>query len=90
MKTPSRRSGREGAERCLSGDCIPSKSRSKSQLKPAPVIVIDGCCVRIIAGEAFALGIPRRQSFAWPADALEYAQRLAQERDWPIDARGER
>lgn len=53
-----------------------------------PVIVVDGCTVRIVSGYAEKDVPPRRQSFAWTKDAAVYARRLSAERGWPIEAGG--
>jgi hypothetical protein len=50
-----------------------------------PLIELDGSTVRIIGGGQ--INVPRRQSFAWPSNALEYARRLSREHGWPIEER---
>ncbi len=51
----------------------------------ATIIHLDGRTVRIIAERK--LDIPRRQSFAWVTGARAYAERLNEERGWPIEGK---
>jgi len=58
-----------------------------------PVIQVSGCVVRI-SGDV-PKGIPRRQSFAWEANARDFAERLSAEHGWlivgePTASRGNR
>lgn len=50
-----------------------------------PRIVVDGCIVRIITEPDARLTVPKRQSFAWPANAEAYAQQLSLERGWKLE-----
>jgi hypothetical protein len=51
-------------------------------------IILDGCTVRL-SGEP-PKGVPKRQGFAWEANARDYAERLSAEHDWPIEVAGAR
>jgi hypothetical protein len=53
-------------------------------------IMVTGCTVTILASNYAELDIPRRQGFAWPENAEEYAQRLSAERGWPVERGGSR
>jgi hypothetical protein len=62
--------------------------RAKGKRSAAPVICIEGCTVRIIGDVPKSGHVPRRQSFAWAANAQEYAERLSLSRGWAIEPRG--
>lgn len=71
------------------GSGTPSKSIAETQrlsTDNSPLIVVSGTFVRIVGGFDQPDVPPRRQSFAWEADAKAYAERLSRERGWPIEA----
>jgi hypothetical protein len=51
-------------------------------------IVVNGTEVRLLADNYAELDVPRRQGFAWEANARDYAERLSRERGWPIEGAG--
>ena len=64
----------------------PTATHSEAQQLSGVTIVLDCCTVRIV-GDIKAdnsTHLPRRQSFAWPADAHAYAERLSRDRGSPI------
>lgn len=55
-----------------------------------PRIIVGGTTVRIVGDAPISnvpssSHLPRRQSFAWEANALDYAERLSVEHGWPIE-----
>jgi hypothetical protein len=50
--------------------------------------VVVGCTVTILASNYTELDVPRRQGFAWPENARDYAEQLSRERGWPIEGAG--
>lgn len=73
---------------CRHGQRTPSKSSCAQQHLPddnKPIIVVEGSRVRLVGGFPAKLDYPRRQGFAWPNLALEFATRLSRERGWPIE-----
>lgn len=85
MKTPTPSLG-VGAGRCLGVGTLSNSLAKTQHLRDcnSPSIIIDGCTVRITDPPK---GIPRRQSFAWEANALDYAERLSVEHGWPIEVK---
>jgi hypothetical protein len=51
-------------------------------------IVVNGTEVRILADDYARVDVPRRQGFAWPENARDFAERLSAERGWPIEGAG--
>jgi hypothetical protein len=51
-------------------------------------IVLNGTEVRILCDDYAKLDVPRRQGFAWPENARDYAEQLSRERGWPIEGAG--
>lgn len=99
MTTPSRsRREHEGVE-CHRGFDTLSPVSCKSQRlsdgndlnyrNSGNLITVSGCSVCLPIEAARALGVPRRQLFAWRESALEYARRLAAEHGWPIEIRAD-
>jgi hypothetical protein len=86
MATPP--PGNGGGAECRLGRRTSSTFRCKSQLLPvrnSPVVIVDGRTVRIVGAADSDIGLPRRQSFAWPTNARKYAEQLSVERGWPIE-----
>jgi hypothetical protein len=61
-------------------------ARAKGKRTTPPIIKVNGHMVRIVGEVPASVGnLPRRQSFAWPTDAEQYAERLAGERGWKLE-----
>jgi hypothetical protein len=52
--------------------------------EPQITVRVCGPIVFVSGGD---VDIPKRQSFAWPDNARDYAERLARERGWKLDVR---
>lgn len=86
MRTPSRRSGREGDGCRLGRHTLSEPSLKSLPLSDgSPLIVVEDRVVRIVGGYAANVDIPRRQSFPWAKLAEAYAKRLSSEHGWPIE-----